>query len=245
MLQAMPRKSGQKFLFENVFDEALVCEDEIEEEEVEPPPTTFSEEELASARSSGFVEGRQAGIAEMQESIDQRMTVLVGEMVKQVQTLGSAHLETVADIERKMLTLALAIARKVVPPVARNHAEDAVEDVIRECLPKLREEPRIVVRVHASVMGQLRKRIDAIQVKSGFPGDVILLEDDELTEIDCRVEWSDGGAERTVAEIWAGIEKSVEDHLAATARHTTETQKPDAQGEPGGQAGENEENLNG
>lgn len=241
----MRTKPGQKFLFENVFDEQFVIEAEIEEEEIEPPPPTFSEEELAAARSAGFVEGRQAGISEMQASIDQRMAALVGEMVTQVQTLGSAHTGAVSEIERKMLTLALAIARKVVPPVARDHAEEAVEDVIRECLPKLRDEPRIVVRVHASVMRPLRKRIDAIQVKSGFPGDVILLEDDELEEADCRVEWSDGGAERTVAEIWGEIEKAVEGHLAALTRQTNDDETPAAQGEPGGRTDENEENLNG
>ncbi len=246
MVPSMQKKTSQKFLFENAFDQPLVTEDELEEEEFVPPPPTFSEEDLAAARAHGFVEGRQAGIAETQTNIDARMAELIGQMVAEVQTLGTAHADAARAIEAKMLALALAIARKVVPTAARANAEDAVEDIIRECLPKLRDEPRIVVRVHAAVMEPLQKRIDAISVRSAFPGDVILLEDEGLAEVDCRVEWSDGGAERTVAEIWAEIERAVEGHLAALgALTTTHDAMSEVQGEPDGPAQVNEENLNG
>lgn len=246
MVNGMAGHPVQKFGFENFFDQDPEAEAEIEdEEELVPPPPTFSEEELAAARSQGFVEGREAGIAEATSGLDQRTSDLLSLVVAKVDELGSAQQRWMHEREERMLSLACTIARKVVPQVARRHAQAAVEDVIRDCLPKLREEPRIVIRIHESLLDAMRKRVDDIAIRSGFPGDVILVADDQLGESDCKIEWSDGGAERTVDEIWAEIDRAVQAHISTSPASPFPEASESHAGS--GQAGkdETEEKLNG
>lgn len=244
MISNLKRQQGQKFLFDNSFSEPIGPEAEIEEEDLVPPPPTFSEDEVASARAQGFVEGRNEGIAEMQNSIDQRLAVLMDDMVGQIRTLGEAQMRIASRVEAKMLSLALAVTKKVFPSIARAHADTVVENVIRECLPRLRDEPRIVLRIHPVLMDRLRGRIDTVAAKCGFPGDIILLPDDELTETDCKIEWSDGGAEKLADAVWAEIDRAVEAHVALVAASDPNEMSP-APARSTGEPGETKENLNG
>lgn len=206
--------SAQKFLFEDCFDPSLKVEEEEVVEEIVPPPPTFSEEELKAAHNKGFVEGRAEGIAEMGEGIDQRITEMLEQISSQLDTISAQHADFARAAEFRMLSLTSAIARKIVPAIAEEHADAAVSELIRECLPKLMDEPRIVVRVHATQMEELRDKMDQLAAKGGFSGDIILLADDEMTEADCRVEWADGGAEKSTADTWAEIEASIDTHLS-------------------------------
>jgi len=217
-------QASHKFLFEDCFDPTQPAEAEVEEEEIEPPPPTFSEEEIALARAQGFAEGRTEGIAEMQSSIDTRLMSLMEEMIRQITDLGSVQAAGMKAAEIRLLGLASTIARKVVPPIARDAAQAAVEDLVRDCLPKLMDEPRVVIRVHATVMDQLRDRVDTLAAKSGFAGDIILLPEEEFMETDCRVEWADGGAESSSAALWADIDKTLDTFLPATPEPAPDTE---------------------
>jgi flagellar assembly protein FliH len=207
-------ETTQKFLFETCFDLATPFEAEIEEEEVVlPPEPTFSEEEIALARAQGFAEGRTEGIAEMQTSLDNRIAELVETMVEQIRQLDSIQAASARTAELRLMGLASAIAKKVVPPIIRDTAQDSVEQVIRECLPKLMDEPRVVIRVHPTLMDQLREKIDTLAAKSGFAGDIILLPDDDFSPADCLVEWADGGAEKSTGDLWSDIDGIIDAYL--------------------------------
>ncbi len=248
-------EASHKFLFENYFDpvEPLEAEVEVEEEEIAAPPS-FSEEEIALARAQGFAEGRMEGIAEMQSSIDTRLSDLMAEMIRQLAGLEAAQAQGLRSAEYRLLGLASTIAKKVVPPIARETAHTAVEDLIRECLPKLMDEPRVVIRVHVTAMDQLREKVDTLAAKSGFAGDIILLPEDEFAETDCRVEWADGGAEHSSAKLWDNIDKTIEAYLPDTGADRNSGDAPpiteaEAKSDPGDSAEPRpdnlEENLNG
>ena len=238
--------NAQKFLFEDCFDPSLEVEEEEVVEEIVPPPPTFSEEEIQAAHNKGFVEGRAEGIAEMGQGIDQRITELLEHISGQLDTISLQHAEFAKAAEFRMLSLTSAIARKIVPVIAQEHADAAVSELIRECLPKLMDEPRIVVRVHATQMEELRDKMDELAAKGGFSGDIILLADDELTEADCRVEWADGGAEKSTADTWAEIETSIDNHLSRFCGNTSAETPPPAVEAPDADTPEiAEENPNG
>lgn len=250
-------ESSHKFLFENCFDPSQPMEAEIEEEEIVPPPPTFSEDELALARAQGFAEGRNEGIAEMQASIDTRISTLMETMIEQLVALDSVQAKSLQASERRLLGIASTIAKKVVPTVVADAAETAVTELIGDCLPKLMDEPRVVIRIHATLMDQLRGTIDTLAAKSGFAGDIILLPEDDFSETDCRIEWADGGAEQSSAALWADIDKTLDTFLPAVATDTadaaattdTETESALSAPETGAQTDPApeipEENLNG
>lgn len=213
-------RPSQKFMFENCFDQTSSYVVEEEDEVVEPPPPTFSEDDIAAARANGFVEGRAAGIAEMQSGIDQSLGTVMADLLSQLESIGTAQETAHRTLEHRMLSLSTTIARKVVPQIARDHAESAIEQIIRDCLPKLLDEPRIVLRVHVTLLEELRSKVDSLAANSGFQGDIILLPDDELGQTDCRVEWADGGAEKSEDRIWAAIDAAIESHLGVAPIQT-------------------------
>ena len=245
-------ETSHKFLFENCFEPSQPVEAEIDEVEVVPPAPSFSEEEIALARTQGFADGRSEGIAEMQTSIDTRLSELMVNMTQQLAGLQSAQAEGLRSADRRLLGLASTIAKKVVPPIARDAAQAAVEDLIRDCLPKLMDEPRVVIRVHANVMDRLREKVDMLAAKSGFAGDIILLPEDDFSEMDCRIEWADGGAERSSSALWADIDKTLDTYLNGTGDNRIAGESPlntepepetQTSAEPGSEF--SEENLNG
>lgn len=236
----------QKFLFEECFASSPEFEVEPEEIEIVPPAPTFSEEEIAAAHAKGFAEGRNEGIAEMKDGIDQRVATVMESMLGQLGTVETARAEAARSAELRLLSLASAIARKAVPSVAREHADSVVTELIQECLPKLMDEPRIVVRVHASLIDEMKKKIDALAAKCGFSGDIIMLPDDDLSEADCRVEWADGGAENSSKAVWDEIEQAMDAHLGHLNFETTSNQNEAGTPATATTGAESpEENLNG
>lgn len=250
-------EASHKFLFETCFDPSQPLEAEVEEEEVVPPPPTFSEDELALARAQGFAEGRNEGITEMQASIDTRISALMEQMIQQLVAMDKVQADSLRASEQRLLGLASTIARKVVPTVAADAADAAVTDLIKDCLPKLLDEPRVVIRVHITLMEQLRGTIDTLAAKSGFAGDIILLPEDDFAETDCRIEWADGGAEQSSAALWADIDKTLDAFLpsagpdTANTAQSTDTETENAQSAPDEEIQAepvpefSEENLNG
>jgi flagellar assembly protein FliH len=201
----------QKFLFEECFASSPEFEAEPEEIEVVPPAPTFSEEEIAAAQAKGFAEGRNEGISEMKDGIDQRVATVMECMVEQLGTVETARAESAKSTELRFLSLATAIAKKAVPSVAREHADAVVTQLIQEC-------------VHATLIDEMKKKLDTLAAKCGFSGDIIMLPDDDLAEADCRVEWADGGAERSSKAVWEEIEQAIDVHLGHLNGDTTHNQ---------------------
>ncbi|MGE5147082.1 MAG: flagellar assembly protein FliH, partial [Candidatus Eiseniibacteriota bacterium] len=107
------------------------------------------------------------------------------------------------------IRVALAVLRKILPSIERRDALPEIEAVFAECLPRAIDEPRIVFRVPDALLDALKGRVDEVAQRAGFRGKVVLLSDDGLGASDCRIEWADGGAERSVDRIWKDVEELV------------------------------------
>lgn len=108
---------------------------------------------------------------------------------------------------------ATAITRKILPGLARIHALDEVSHIIVSCLDHILDEPRIVVRVNEQMLLPLRDRVDDIATQAGYNGRITLLAGEGIELGDCRVEWSDGFADRDEADIWKEIDKIIDAFL--------------------------------
>ena len=208
----------RKFLFDNSFDPRPPprAEPEIEEPEVEPepPPPTFSEEELAAAREKGYAEGRTDGLSEARAAIEMRTADALqaiarglGDIGERQRAVAEAALTDAADI-------AVAIARKICPTLARRHGLDEIGHLVRQALVNLIGVPRVVVRVQAGSIEQVRELTEDAARTIGFEGQLVILPDDTLGDGDCRIEWGDGGAERLTGELWRQVDEIVGRYLA-------------------------------
>ena len=200
----------EKFLFDNSFDKeqtakakAAAAAQAVAEE---PPAPTFSEEELAAARQAAFAEGKAAGVAEAETCHAARLAAAVEILPPQLAAIAQ-DVAAEADARRRdSLEAALTVIRKLFPQLARTHGLDEVHAVIEQCLERLRDEPRVVIRCADADLDALRERAEHATARSGFEGKLVFLADERLASGDLRVEWADGGAERDQARLWQEID---------------------------------------
>jgi flagellar assembly protein FliH len=196
--------NSTKFLFETSFDPA-----KVEEEDV-PPPPTFSEEELAAARMEGFNQGQDAGRAEMNRAIERDAATALAAISVQLTAINGRFEDIRTAAIASGVEVVAATVRKMVPELARRNGLAEIENLVRDTLHDLYDEPRVVIRAHDNIIGLLQDRVDAMAVTSGFMGKIVLFGDEQFSEADCRVEWADGGAERNIGELWRRIDAAIE-----------------------------------
>ena len=193
-----------------------ISEDEVEEDL--PPAVMFNEEELSLAREAAYEEGRRQGLAEAAEAAAQQTAQALTAIAAQLDGLAQCQAEANDEAARNAVRVALAAFKKMLPSIAESTAMDEVVRVVGEVVAQVLDEPRIIVRVNQDLAEALRERLDAVADAHGFEGRVVLQPDSRLLSGDCRIEWTDGGAQRDQARLAAEIEASIERALAPPER---------------------------
>lgn len=213
--------TAERFLFDNDFSEDAaerVKRREKKQTEVEapPPPPTFSEAELAQAREDGFEAGKQAGLEEAGAGLEARIAKAAETLGDQFPGLFEREKETAEKNLETAVAVAAAIAAKMFPDLNRRHGVSEVVDLAIQCLEHLRDEPRVLLKVAPALREAVSERVTEQAARVGYAGRVEVLEDGNLAEGDCRIEWSDGGAERDINALWQSVDEIVARHLAAS-----------------------------
>lgn len=220
--------SYRKYMFDLDFDRpppAAPADDEVEADETDeppepepPPPPMFTEEELAFARDAAYEEGRQAGDAEAQQRTERLTANTLAALSDQMSGLFRQQEEANDANARTAVRVAMAVLKKVLPAACESHGFAEVTRVVEEVVGHLLDEPRIIVKVGEALVEPVRERLEAVCQSHGFEGRVVVQPDTRLRSGDCRVEWTDGGAERDQARLMEEIEATVERSLAPAER---------------------------
>lgn len=219
----------RKYMFDLDFDRPQPAqtahhraeEEEPEEEledEAEPPPPMFSEEDLLLTRESAFNEGREAGLEEAGAATERLLASALATLTQQMDGVSRQQDDANDTNARAAVRVAMAVLKKMLPAACERHAFDEVTRVVEEVVGHVLDEPRIIVRVAAPLVDGVRTQLEAVVQGRGFEGRVVVQADDRLPLGDCRVEWTDGGAERDQARLMADIEAAVERALAPPER---------------------------
>lgn len=223
----------QKFLFERAFDEGRSPprHDEVEDEsetvaeampEETPPEPTFTltevEQQLAGARAEaygrGFAEGQEKGRGDAETEAQEALTAALTRVEGELTRLVAAELAARGARQENTMRLVLAIVRKLLPAYIAQHGAAEIEAAVSTFLTELVDEARLIIRVHEKWLDPLRQRIDDMAARHGFAGQVSVLADPRLTELDVRADWGDGGAERDPQALWQEVERIAGDLLA-------------------------------
>lgn len=196
-----------KFLFETSFDEPGAAE--AGESNAAPRPSQFSHEDLARAREEGFAAGKEAGAQEAEQATERAIAQALGAIAQQLPAMAELQSGAIERQSRESIDLALTIIRKLFPRFARRHGLSEIESLVAECLGRLREEPRVVIRVADSLLDPVRERVTGIAAQCAYEGRIVLLSEDGLMPGDVRVEWADGGAERDSGQLWREIDQII------------------------------------
>jgi flagellar assembly protein FliH len=201
--------SPRKFLFDTTFESAARS-GAPNRVEAKPVVKMYTEEELNQAREDGLAAGRQAGQRAAEDTLERQVAQVLTTMTQQIAELSKAHAELVQRRGREAIETALTIVRKLFPRLAQDHGMAEIEAVIGESMARLRDEPRVVVRVADSLLDAVNERVSDLAEKAGFEGKIVLIAQDDLHAGDVRIEWADGGAERDSSTLWQQIDAIIE-----------------------------------
>jgi flagellar assembly protein FliH len=234
-------KPAAQFLFETDFGPSPSASNEdagAPEEDVPeaPPAPTFSEEELEQARQQAFTEGMASGHKQAQDSIEQQTAMAAGVIGERLAELTRIDQQARQTGVRDVTTLARAIATKVAGDLIDEAPLAVIEKVASESLNRLFGETDVVIRVCETLAEPLLQRLDTADARGGFTGQLSVLGDPLLSGADCRIEWSNGMAERDSDAVWRDIRETisrfVSDDEAPTGVHRAPADPPDPTVEP-------------
>ncbi len=210
----MTDTAPQRFLFNTSFDpEAMKAEQE------KKAPPTFSEEQVAVAKeqsyNQGFVAGKEAALREMQSQQNEILShiqIIFERMADEVWKMAAQKKQAASDI-------ALAIARKIVPDFVRKHGMQEMLAAIESSVSEMVNEPRMVLRISEAQFDDISREINGLTARVGYGGKMIILADNTLAANDCRLEWADGGMERSINLVWSEIERQMHRHNSPVDVH--------------------------
>lgn len=199
----------RKFMFDvNIFD-APEKEEEIVED-LPPPPPTFSEDELAAAKDMAFEQGRQQGRREEKESREQYIAQSLEEIAKSFSHLFASESLREAIFEKESLKLTLAALDLLHPLLAEKLGPEEVYKTIEQTLSSHRKTKEIAIQVPQG----MKAEIDALiaRLREGEHDEVQwrVVESTDMTDGNCLLEWSDGGAVRDSTKTARDIRRQIE-----------------------------------
>lgn len=113
-------------------------------------------------------------------------------------------------MKQEMVHLAYAIASKLSSALIRTKPTAEVQALIEDCLATVSREPRLVVRVSENISEMIASQLDAMKNATSFAGEIVLIGEPQMGDLDCRVEWPDGGTERKQDVVSHQIEDAVQ-----------------------------------
>lgn len=217
-----------KFSFDTTFDLLDATDVLPEEQEAAPLAPTYKEEDLAAARAEGYSQGHQAGIAEGNTSLESVTTQALNDIAAQLGELAPLCQSGADRCRQDAIGIAQAVARRTVEKFAQESALHVIENILCETLPRVIDEPRVVIRVHNDLLDPLKQHLSSITSQCGFPGSVILLSEPDLQVPDCRIEWADGGADYSGEEILSDIDELIDQYRASIGAETADPDSAEA-----------------
>ena len=236
---------ARRFLFDTCFDPVVLPEathaeaaegvgDGVAVEPAPPPPPVFSEEELMEARARGYAEGEAAGRGAAEAEAEAQLAAALSTLGERIGEVLDRQAASDAELRHEAATFAVAMVRRLQPELARRHGLGEVEAVIRDCMSGLLAEPRLIVRMPADQADALAPRIVQMAEEMGFEGRLDLKPDGQLAPGDCRLQWSEGGAERIAATVLETVDAAmarlfdVDDHPPALPPAAADRADPSA-----------------
>ena len=217
----------RRFLFDNTFDddqplsEGAAGKDNEVDAAAEAAPEvvapTFTEADVKAAHDQAFAAGREDGLRAAGDTIEQRCSGALTVIAEQLGVLFQTQATAAEQAAKDAAAVAVAMTRKLVPALAERGAVEEVERLVAEAMELVREEPRVVIRVHASLRDALAGRIEALTSRYGFEGQIVLNTGTDLEVSDCQIDWTSGGAARDMAALWRELDDIVARNLGDAA----------------------------
>lgn len=185
------------------------------QKQVEP---SFSAAELEAARAEGRAEGEAAGYQAAMASIEKMLADSTGLISQSLGGLFSAEAARREQMKMDAAGLAHAFARKIAPRAFADAPLDEIAAMVTEFIGLCYHEARIVIRVADPMVDPLKELSAQLASEQGYMGKIVILGDPRMQGSDCKIEWADGGAERSEAKIMDELDRLVSRYMDARRR---------------------------
>jgi len=175
-----------------------------------PIKRNYTAAELEAEKAKAFAEGHNSGAAEAANEAAARTAAAATAIAKRIAEVLTQLDRHHAESTQTAVGSAVAMTRKLLPALSRSAAGGEIEALIRDCLGRLHNEPKIVIRLHQSMVDSFRERIETMASDAGFSGRVVVVAEPKVAPADARIEWADGGVERNTEQVWQEIEAIIE-----------------------------------
>ena len=192
------------------------------EQPAPPPPQAITESDLKRAEQEGyrrgFLEGEKEGKMQVegdQARVAAQLEASVARLSAQMQEVLSAQRGELAQVQKFLPRLALAIARKVAGKALDVNPLPLIEEVVLQCIERILGTPQIIVTVNAALAEPLEEKLAAHFAHNQEPGEITIRGDERVGIADCRIAWGEGQAVRSTEALWGEIERLVNDMIGA------------------------------
>ena len=200
--------SQKPFMFETSFDEAN-GELLLDASRREPAEPQYGEAELEQARQEATEAGRKAALEEETLKVEQRLAAADEKIADALGGLLEGRQALEQQLTREASEATLLMLRKLFPRLSEKESLAEVEALIDGCLERVRQEPRIVVRVAPAQVERITARAEAMAKARAYEGKVVVLADEALAPGDALVEWADGGAKRDCGRLMEEMDAAI------------------------------------
>lgn len=213
-----PRKYIPETVVEPVeAEEAAPAEDEIVEAktaEAEPvaaaepevKEVSFSQEELdkavRAAEEQSYEKGYNAAVSEREKA----ETLLLDSINNRLMTILADVSTNNAEQEQNALRFAVALVRKLLPQLEGEVAVREVEAFVGDNFKNFAKEGSLSFRFNPEIIGDIAPKLSRLAEKNDFEGKIAIHKDDSLGLSDCKIEWLNGGVEKSAAHTISQVE---------------------------------------
>jgi len=223
--------SQQRFLFEKKFDkprgsaflgEPMVMasfdsEDadliEIVDEVLSSP--SFSEEELAVARSVALEEGYQKGLSEAMAATEKQQNELLQRLLPQLEQLITAQENMPQQVFQQSVDLAGVMVKELFPHFAEEQAAAQFMELCRTAFDQAGEAPKLTLHCASDDRVLLETLINKTPAAQQFGGKIVFSVQSDFAPGDIRADWGEGGVERLSSRVRFKLEQILARHGAA------------------------------
>lgn len=196
---------AKPFLFDRDFDGRRRGEEMV--------PMTHHLAAISESEQRAFESGHKEGYAVALHEQPARLAAALEKLSVQISMeIARSDARAMAQ-EIGAIELALELARKIAGHAIDRFPVAAIESAVQECFAEARTAPHVAVRVHESLVADVKEHLGKLAAERGFAGKLIILGEPEIAVGDVRLEWADGGVVRERAAIEQAIEKTIHNHI--------------------------------
>lgn len=174
---------------------------------------SLEESELENIKNNSYQEGFNKASEDLKKEL-YNAKYFSEELSKNlIEKISSTIAELISYEEQRaelMLKVAVKSAEKIAHKLLEENALDIIAKNIKKSLDILVYEPKIVISVHPDMLSNIKSITDEISNISQFKGEIEVISNDNMHQINCNIEWQDGIIEMDHKNLWSSINKVID-----------------------------------